>query len=165
VALYVQSVTSEPAIRRALAKETDPAVKRRMEQARAAVVLSTDDSSEADRLAAIKVLQARGDMDARNILSGVTGTGPVAAAATAAVKSIDWVMQLWSVAQSVYYGISLGSVLLLAAAGLAITLIPVLMGYFIRGRIPREEANPLNRFLIALYRPILRAVLHFPKTL
>ncbi len=52
-----------------------------------------------------------------------------------------------------------------AAAGLAITLIPVLMGYFIRGRIPREEANPLNRFLIALYRPILRAVLHFPKTL
>ncbi|OZB54716.1 MAG: CusA/CzcA family heavy metal efflux RND transporter, partial [Halothiobacillus sp. 14-56-357] len=52
-----------------------------------------------------------------------------------------------------------------AAAGLAITLIPVLMGYFIRGRIPREEANPLNRFLIALYRPVLHTVLRFPKTL
>ncbi len=52
-----------------------------------------------------------------------------------------------------------------AAAGLAVTLIPVLMGYFIRGRIPREESNPLNRFLIAIYRPILRAVLCFPKTL
>lgn len=52
-----------------------------------------------------------------------------------------------------------------AAAGLAVTLIPVLMGYFIRGRIPREEANPINRLLIALYRPVLRSVLRFPKTL
>jgi len=38
-----------------------------------------------------------------------------------------------------------------AAAGLAITLIPVLMGYLIRGRIPEEKKNPLNRPLIALY--------------
>lgn len=52
-----------------------------------------------------------------------------------------------------------------AAAGLAVTLIPVLMGYFIRGRIPREEANPINRLLIAIYRPVLRTVLRFPKTL
>ncbi|MFD2365672.1 efflux RND transporter permease subunit [Pseudoduganella sp. GCM10020061] len=50
-----------------------------------------------------------------------------------------------------------------AAAGLAVTLIPVLMGYLIRGRIPDEHANPLNRFLIALYRPLLEAVLRFPK--
>ena len=50
-----------------------------------------------------------------------------------------------------------------AAAGLAVTLIPVLMGYLIRGRIPREEANPLNRFLIAVYRPLLNQVLRFPK--
>ncbi len=50
-----------------------------------------------------------------------------------------------------------------AAAGLAVTLIPVLMGYFIRGRIPGEQTNPLNRFLIALYRPLLDAVLRFPK--
>ena len=42
-----------------------------------------------------------------------------------------------------------------AAAGLAVTLIPVLMGYLIRGRIPDEDANPLNRLLIALYRPLL----------
>ena len=50
-----------------------------------------------------------------------------------------------------------------AAAGLAVTLIPVLMGYLIRGKIPAEQANPLNRFLIALYRPLLAGVLKFPK--
>jgi Cu(I)/Ag(I) efflux system membrane protein CusA/SilA len=50
-----------------------------------------------------------------------------------------------------------------AAAGLAVTLIPVLMGYLIRGRIPGERANPLNRWLIALYRPLLNAVLRAPK--
>ena len=51
-----------------------------------------------------------------------------------------------------------------AAAGLAVTLIPVLMGYFIRGRMPAELKNPLNRFLIALYRPLLNGVLRFPRT-
>jgi Cu(I)/Ag(I) efflux system membrane protein CusA/SilA len=50
-----------------------------------------------------------------------------------------------------------------AAAGLAVTLIPVLMGYLVRGRIPDEQANPLNRFLIKAYRPLLDAVLRFPK--
>ena len=50
-----------------------------------------------------------------------------------------------------------------AAAGLAVTLIPVLMGYFIRGRIPAELKNPLNRVLIALYRPLLNGVLRFPR--
>jgi Cu(I)/Ag(I) efflux system membrane protein CusA/SilA len=51
-----------------------------------------------------------------------------------------------------------------AAAGLAVTLIPVLMGYLIRGRIPEEKRNPLNRGLIALYQPLLGKVLAFPKT-
>ena len=50
-----------------------------------------------------------------------------------------------------------------AAAGLAITLIPVLMGYLIRGRIRSERDNPINRGLIALYQPVLDAVLRFPK--
>jgi copper/silver efflux system protein len=50
-----------------------------------------------------------------------------------------------------------------AAAALSVTLIPVLMGYLIRGRIPEEKANPLNRFLIALYRPLLDRVLQWPK--
>jgi Cu(I)/Ag(I) efflux system membrane protein CusA/SilA len=51
-----------------------------------------------------------------------------------------------------------------AAAGLSVTLIPVLMYYFIRGRIPDERSNPLNRFLIFLYRPVLDFVLRHPKT-
>ena len=50
-----------------------------------------------------------------------------------------------------------------AAAGLSVTLVPVLMGLLIRGRIPREEANPINRLLTWLYRPLLKAVLRFPK--
>ena len=50
-----------------------------------------------------------------------------------------------------------------AAAGLSVTLVPVLMGYLVRGRIPPEASNPLNRFLIAIYRPALEAVLRFPK--
>src|SRR5438552_6092101 len=49
-----------------------------------------------------------------------------------------------------------------AAAGLSVTLIPVLMGYLIRGRIPDEKTNPLNRFLIAIYQPLLRMVLRVP---
>ena len=50
-----------------------------------------------------------------------------------------------------------------AAAGLSATLIPVLMGYLIRGRIPDEKTNPLNRLLIAIYRPLLNGVLRAPK--
>jgi Cu(I)/Ag(I) efflux system membrane protein CusA/SilA len=52
-----------------------------------------------------------------------------------------------------------------AAAGLSVTLIPVLMYYFIRGRIPDERSNPLNRFQIFLYKPLLDFVLRHPKTL
>ncbi len=50
-----------------------------------------------------------------------------------------------------------------ASAILAVTLIPVLMGYLIRGRIPDERRNPVNRALIAAYRPLLAAVLRWPK--
>lgn len=50
-----------------------------------------------------------------------------------------------------------------AAAGLAVTLVPVLMGYFIRGHIPNEQSNPLNHVLIFIYRPFLTLVLRFPK--
>lgn len=51
-----------------------------------------------------------------------------------------------------------------AAAGLAITLVPVIMGYFIRGKVLAEQANPLNRWLSQGYVPLLRAVLARPKT-
>ena len=50
-----------------------------------------------------------------------------------------------------------------AAAALSVTLVPVLMGWLVRGRIRPETANPVNRFLMAVYRPALEAVLRFPK--
>jgi len=50
-----------------------------------------------------------------------------------------------------------------ASAGLAITLVPVLMGYFIRGRIKPEHENPVNIFLIKIYRPVINTVLEKPK--
>lgn len=52
-----------------------------------------------------------------------------------------------------------------ASAGLAITLIPVLMGYFIRGKVLAENKNPLNRLVIAIYKPFLTFSLRFPKLL
>jgi Cu(I)/Ag(I) efflux system membrane protein CusA/SilA len=51
-----------------------------------------------------------------------------------------------------------------AAAFLSVTLVPVLMGYFVRGRIRPEERNPLNRLLMALYRPVIAVVTRFPRT-
>ena len=50
-----------------------------------------------------------------------------------------------------------------ASAIVAITLVPVLMGYFIRGTIMHEDKNPLNRFLKLVYRPAIRGVLRYPK--
>ena len=50
-----------------------------------------------------------------------------------------------------------------AAAGLSITLVPVLMGYFIRGAVTPEHKNPINRVLIAIYRPVIHGVIRFPK--
>jgi copper/silver efflux system protein len=52
-----------------------------------------------------------------------------------------------------------------ASAGLAITLVPVLMGYFIRGNILPEHKNPVNRAVVGLYRPLLNLSLRFPKTI
>ncbi|MCB1734649.1 MAG: efflux RND transporter permease subunit [Gammaproteobacteria bacterium] len=51
-----------------------------------------------------------------------------------------------------------------ASAGLAITLVPVLMGWFIRGHIPDERSNPISRVLIWLYRPLLKGVLGWPRS-
>jgi len=51
-----------------------------------------------------------------------------------------------------------------ASAVLAITIIPVLMVYFVRGKIRSEEKNPISRFFIWLYRPVIHAVLRFPRS-
>jgi urea transport system permease protein len=111
-----------PALDRALAKETDSGVKRKMQEARAAALLTANDASEADRLAAIGVIAERGDLESRSLLEALSGQPKaVADAAAAATRAIDFRLQIWNFVQSAYYGLSLGSVLLLAAAGLAIT--------------------------------------------
>ncbi|MDA8247668.1 MAG: urea ABC transporter permease subunit UrtB [Rhodospirillales bacterium] len=111
-----------PVLDRALAREQDAGVKRAMEQAHAAALLAKGDVPVPDRLAAIAVLRARGDLDASNLLAALSNQPPqVAAAASHAIAAIARVQRLWAWAQAVFYGISLGSVLLLAAAGLAIT--------------------------------------------
>jgi urea transport system permease protein len=113
-----------PALTRALAQEKDAGVRVVMEQARAAVVLASPGSSDSDRLAAIATLRNRGDLEAQSQLDAVGNAKPspeVAKAAADAVAAIARLQQIWTLAQGVFYGLSLGSVLLLAAAGLAIT--------------------------------------------
>ena len=117
-----RDVQALPALNAALAHERNPAVRRVMEAARASTLLASPASSEADRLAAVKTLRARGTEEARSLLSSLGDQPPaVARAAAAAVASIDRSLRLWGVLQDALYGVSLGSVLLLAAAGLAIT--------------------------------------------
>ena len=73
-------------------------------------------------MAAIDLLAARGDLPARNVLASLQGEPPVVAtAAKAAITGINRQLQMWDLVEDLYYGISLGAVLLLAATGLAIT--------------------------------------------
>ena len=112
-----------PLVEAAIAKETDSAIKQVLEQARAAVLVADDQAAEADRIAAVKVIAARGDEDAMAILRTLPHDAPesVKAAAAGAISQIENSLALWGAAQNVWYGLSLGSVLLLAAIGLAIT--------------------------------------------
>jgi urea transport system permease protein len=106
----------------AIARETNPGVKKLMEEARAASVMKSD-RPEAEKLSAVQVLKTRGDQDALGLLQAAAGTESVAvqAAAAEAAESIRSRLALWDAVQNIWYGLSLGSVLLLAAAGLAIT--------------------------------------------
>jgi urea transport system permease protein len=120
--LHAHDPHALPALDKALATESDPSVKSRLQQAHAAALLFSKSVSTSDRLAAVAIIRARGDIDARSLLASLSSQPPsVAAAAEAGVQAIDRIIALWNFAQSVYYGLSLGSVLLLAAAGLAIT--------------------------------------------
>jgi urea transport system permease protein len=112
-----------PTLDAALAKETDPKIRRALNEARAAIILSRLDTAEPDKLAAVDVIKSRADQDARGLLAGLPGgqSPAVQKAATDAIVSIDNRLALWSAVQNAWYGLSLGSVLLLAAIGLAIT--------------------------------------------
>lgn len=97
-------------------------VKARLLQARAASILMSD-KPEIDKLAAVALIGARGDRDALSLLTSVEArsSGAVKDAATAAITRINSTLALWDAVQNIWYGVSLGSVLLLAAIGLAIT--------------------------------------------
>ncbi len=107
----------------ALAKETNKTAKAALSEARAAILLFKFDATEQDKLAAVATIRARGDQDALALLSDIGTDQPpaVAKAATAAIASIQRSLAVWSAVQNAWYGLSLGSVLLLAAIGLAIT--------------------------------------------
>ncbi|WP_029064024.1 urea ABC transporter permease subunit UrtB [Labrenzia sp. DG1229] len=110
------------ALETALAAETDDNVRLAMEQAHAAAVLNSD-LDEAQKLAAVETLSEMGNREALSLLIGVRSNseGAVRDAATHAVEKIEKSIAAWNTAQNIWYGVSLGSVLLLAAIGLAIT--------------------------------------------
>nr|WP_249803471.1 urea ABC transporter permease subunit UrtB [Bradyrhizobium zhengyangense] len=107
----------------ALAKETNKSVKTALGEARAAILLFKSDATEVQKLEAVATIKARGDQDALALLSDIGTDQPasVAKAATSAIGSIQSSLAVWSSVQNAWYGLSLGSVLLLAAIGLAIT--------------------------------------------
>ncbi|RTL49602.1 MAG: urea ABC transporter permease subunit UrtB [Bradyrhizobiaceae bacterium] len=112
-----------PVIEKALTTEKIAAVKDAFLQAKAAIILQKTDASEADKVDAIAAMRSRGDQDALAMLSGLGSDQPpaVTRAASAAISSINNRLAIWGVVQNAWYGVSLGSVLLLAAIGLAIT--------------------------------------------
>jgi len=112
-----------PALDAALANETDAEVAAEMRDARAAIVLNDADAAPPDEArAAIARMVARGDSAGRNVLASVASDTPgIVAAAERGIIDIDRSLRLWGYAQNVWQGVSLGSVLLLAAIGLAIT--------------------------------------------
>jgi urea transport system permease protein len=117
-----REASSLKALDKAMAAEKDDGIKRAMAQARASAVLASDAPTK-DKIEAIAVVRDRGDRDAMGVLQAAASSSDaeVTAAATAAADSVRQSLAAWAGAQNVWYGISLGSVLLLAAIGLAIT--------------------------------------------
>jgi urea transport system permease protein len=112
-----------PVIDGALANETNKAAKLAFTEARAAILLFKPDATDLEKLEAIATIKARGDQEALALLTGLSGDQPpaIASAAASATAAIQRSLALWSTVQNAWYGLSLGSVLLLAAIGLAIT--------------------------------------------
>ncbi|MDN5000241.1 urea ABC transporter permease subunit UrtB [Bradyrhizobium sp. GCM10027634] len=115
--------TALEAVESALAKETNRSAKTALGEARAAILLFKSDATEVQKLEAVATIKARGDQEALALLSDIGTDQPasVAKAATSAIGSIQNTLAVWSTVQNAWYGLSLGSVLLLAAIGLAIT--------------------------------------------
>ena len=115
--------TSLPALEAALAQERDARVRTAMEAARAAIIITDKAAPEADRIRSVEAIRARADQEALALLASVQADAPqsVRDAAAAGQVAIQRSLALWGFGQNAWYGLSLGSVLLLAAIGLAIT--------------------------------------------
>jgi urea transport system permease protein len=118
-----KDIAALPALDAAIAKEDDAVVKKALNEARAVVVLNIAEASEADKLAAVTVIRQRGDQDALGALGSLPLDVPatIRKAAQDAISAMQSQLALWNTVQNAWYGLSLGSVLLLAAIGLAIT--------------------------------------------
>lgn len=106
----------------AIAAEQDAEVKAAFEDARAAAVLNSDAATE-DKIAALALIGKRADDQAMSILTAATQSDApeIAAKATQVLEDAESTRAMWGMAQNVWYGLSLGSVLMLAAIGLAIS--------------------------------------------
>jgi len=113
---------SIPSLDAAIAKETLTSVRTKLELARASAVLKSD-LPEAEKLTAIELIAGRGDREALSLLTAYEASteGALKDAASAAVTRMNSSLAVWAAGQNIWYGLSLGSVLLLAAIGLAIT--------------------------------------------
>ena len=118
-----RAAESESAITEAMRNEKVASIRQIQQMALAAIIVTAPGKPDIDRLSAIEILRDNGDRDALTPLSlvPVEAGASVKDAAKSAVVEINNRLALWSTAQNTWYGISLGSVLLLAAIGLAIT--------------------------------------------
>jgi urea transport system permease protein len=118
-----RDVNALPAVEAALARESDGRIRKVLQQARAAAILSKPDASDSDKVSAVETIGDRGDQDALSLLGATRASASpiVKVAAESASAAIERHLFLLSSVQNAWYGLSLGSVLLLAAIGLAIT--------------------------------------------
>ena len=118
-----RDATALPALEKAIEAEKSGKVLRAMQEARAAIVLLSDDAKPEERATAIFTIKDRGGQEALGLLRALPTDAPtdLRASANNAAKAIESRLAVWAAVQNTWYGLSLGSVLLLAAIGLAIT--------------------------------------------
>src|SRR5215475_5432109 len=157
-------------VENALDKETNKSARTALGEARAAILLFKSDASEVEKLKAVATVKARGDQEALAMLNDIGSDQPpaVTKAAASAIASIESSLAVWSGVQNAWYGLSLGSVLLLAAIGLAITFgvmgvinmahgeMVMLGAYttFVVQEVIRTRAPPLFDYSLAISIPL-----------
>jgi urea transport system permease protein len=114
---------AQPALEAAIGKEADPRIKERLELSLAAIIAVNTQAAEPERIAAVERLAGSGQSEALNLLreTAPQAQGALKLAVDSAISAIETSRQMREIGQTIWFGISLGSVLLLAAIGLAIT--------------------------------------------